>query len=63
MSNLDNIHISDCLIWSDFARGIVIGPEAGNASVSDRWRDRIADSVIYADVLGSDHCPVGLLLK
>ena len=35
MSNLGNILVSDCLIWSDFARGIVIGPEAGNASVSD----------------------------
>lgn len=31
--------------------------------VSDRWQDRIADSLIYTDVLGSDHCPVGLILK
>ena len=31
--------------------------------VSNRWADRIEDSLIYSDVLGSDHCPVGLLLK
>jgi len=31
--------------------------------VSDRWADRIEDSVIYADIPGSDHCPVGLVLK
>ncbi len=30
--------------------------------VSDRWNDKIADSRIYADVMGSDHCPVGLEL-
>ena len=30
--------------------------------VSDRLRDRILSAPIYADVLGSDHCPVGLVL-
>lgn len=30
--------------------------------VSDRIQDRIADAPIYAEVLGSDHCPVGLEL-
>lgn len=30
--------------------------------VSDRWRDRIRQAPIYADVMGSDHCPVGLTL-
>jgi len=28
--------------------------------VSDRIKDRITAAPIYADVLGSDHCPVGL---
>ena len=28
--------------------------------VSDRIREKIRDAVIYADVMGSDHCPVGL---
>jgi exodeoxyribonuclease-3 len=31
--------------------------------VSNRWQSKIKDSVIYKDVLGSDHCPVGLLLQ
>jgi exodeoxyribonuclease-3 len=28
--------------------------------VSDEIKDKINDSVIYSDILGSDHCPVGL---
>ena len=31
--------------------------------VSNRFAERMADAVIYADVMGSDHCPVGLELK
>ena len=31
--------------------------------VSNRLADRISDSLIYADIQGSDHCPVGLILK
>jgi exodeoxyribonuclease-3 len=31
--------------------------------VSDRLQDSIEDSVIHADVMGSDHCPVELRLK
>ncbi len=30
--------------------------------VSDRLREKIAATPIYADILGSDHCPVGLEL-
>ena len=30
--------------------------------VSDRLREKILEAPIYPDVLGSDHCPVGLLL-
>ncbi|WP_195276951.1 exodeoxyribonuclease III [Anaerotruncus rubiinfantis] len=30
--------------------------------VSERLRDRVRDSVIQPEVMGSDHCPVGLLL-
>lgn len=26
-------------------------------------KDRLQDAVIYTDILGSDHCPVGLILK
>ena len=31
--------------------------------VSDRLRDRVADASIHPDILGSDHCPVELLLS
>ena len=27
---------------------------------SDSLKDKLRDSVIYSDVFGSDHCPVGL---
>lgn len=30
--------------------------------VSNRLRERIKDSVIYSEIMGSDHCPVGLEL-
>ena len=30
--------------------------------VSDRLADKIQDAPIYSDILGSDHCPVGLIL-
>ena len=30
--------------------------------VSNRLADKITDAVIYSDILGSDHCPVGLEL-
>lgn len=31
--------------------------------VSEKMKDKMEDALIYTDVLGSDHCPVGLLLK
>ena len=31
--------------------------------VSPSLKDRLEDAVIYSDVYGSDHCPVGLILK
>ncbi len=31
--------------------------------VSDSIKDKIIDSVIYKDVLGSDHCPIGLEIE
>lgn len=30
---------------------------------SECLKDRLQDAVIYKDILGSDHCPVGLILK
>jgi hypothetical protein len=34
ISDVYNVNIHDCLIWADYARGIVIGPEAGNVNKS-----------------------------
>ena len=34
--DVTNVRIHDCLIWADYARGIVIGPEAGNTEYSGR---------------------------
>lgn len=34
-SDTFDVHIHDNLIWNDYARGIVIGPEAGNNKFSD----------------------------
>lgn len=31
--------------------------------VSKRLMDRVVDSLIYDDVYGSDHCPVGLIIR
>ena len=31
--------------------------------VSEKLNDSLEDALIYKDVFGSDHCPVGLLLK
>ena len=31
-------------------------------SVFREIKDKMKDAVIYSDILGSDHCPVGLLL-
>lgn len=31
--------------------------------VSECLKDRLRDAVIYKDVMGSDHCPVGLLME
>ena len=28
--------------------------------ISDRIKDRIKDTYILSDIMGSDHCPVGL---
>ena len=30
---------------------------------SDRLRENVSDAVIYADIFGSDHCPVGMELE
>ncbi|MEG2697283.1 MAG: exodeoxyribonuclease III [Ruthenibacterium sp.] len=50
--------------WSYFrnARATNAGWRIDYFIVSDRLRPRVAEALICADVLGSDHCPVGLIL-
>ncbi|MBQ7840281.1 MAG: exodeoxyribonuclease III [Lachnospiraceae bacterium] len=31
--------------------------------VSEILKDKLADAIIYTEIMGSDHCPVGLILK
>jgi exodeoxyribonuclease-3 len=31
--------------------------------VSERLKNQLEDSLIYNDIMGSDHCPVGLIMK
>lgn len=31
--------------------------------VSDRLKEKVKDSIIHDKVMGSDHCPVELILK
>ena len=51
--------------WSYFrkARATNAGWRIDYSIVSERLKDRMKDAVIYADVMGSDHCPVGLELE
>lgn len=51
--------------WSNFnkARERNIGWRIDYFVVSERFLDRIEDSKIHQSVMGSDHCPVELILK
>ncbi|MBP1553104.1 MAG: exodeoxyribonuclease III, partial [Oscillospiraceae bacterium] len=31
--------------------------------VSDRVKDKIREAEIYTEIMGSDHCPVGVVLE
>ncbi|MDR3564742.1 MAG: exodeoxyribonuclease III [Negativicutes bacterium] len=53
----------DAYTWWSYmmnARARNIGWRIDYFLVSDRLREAVKDSVIYADIMGSDHCPVGL---
>ena len=51
--------------WSSRARAREknVGWRIDYFLTSARMKEQIEDAVIYADILGSDHCPVGLILK
>ena len=60
-----NPDATDCYTWWSYmfkAREKNVGWRIDYFLVSDRWAQRITAAPIYADVTGSDHCPIGLEL-
>ncbi|MBR5236202.1 MAG: exodeoxyribonuclease III [Clostridia bacterium] len=58
--------VTDVYSWWSYrfrAREKNIGWRIDYFIISDCLKDKVQDSVIYTDIIGSDHCPVGLLLK
>jgi len=57
---------TDAYSWWSYraaARARNVGWRIDYFLVSDRMKEQIDDALIYADIMGSDHCPVGLILK
>lgn len=57
---------TDAYTWWSYmfkAREKNVGWRIDYFLASDRLKDEISDSIIYSDIMGSDHCPVGLILK
>ncbi|MCH5256607.1 MAG: exodeoxyribonuclease III [Lachnospiraceae bacterium] len=58
--------LEDAYSWWSYrfhAREKNIGWRIDYFVVSEILKDRLQDAVIYKDILGSDHCPVGLILN
>ena len=54
---------TDAYSWWSYrfsARAKNIGWRIDYFIVSDSLKEKVADSVIYSEIMGSDHCPVGL---
>lgn len=57
---------TDAYTWWSYrssARAKNVGWRIDYFVVSENAKDKIKDSLIYPDVLGSDHCPVGLVVE
>lgn len=57
---------TDAYTWWSYMPGVReknVGWRIDYFLVSDRLMPRVKDAVIYAEVYGSDHCPVGLELE
>lgn len=55
-----------CYTWWSYmknARANNAGWRIDYFIVSEKFKNRMEDALIYSDILGSDHCPVGLILK
>lgn len=58
--------LEDAYSWWSYrfhAREKNIGWRIDYFVVSESLKNRLEDAIIYKDVMGSDHCPVGLILK
>ena len=56
----------NCYTWWSYmgnAREKNVGWRIDYFITSDRIGDRIKDSLIYPEIMGSDHCPVGLKIN
>ena len=56
----------DAYTWWSYMRGVRernIGWRIDYFVVSKSFVSRVEDSLIYKDILGSDHCPIGLIVK
>ena len=56
---------TDCYTWWSYmfnARKNNAGWRIDYFLVSDRIKDAVLETPIYSDIMGSDHCPVGLIL-
>lgn len=51
--------------WSYFAKSRErnVGWRIDYFVVSNRFTDKLEDAFIYPEIMGSDHCPVGIILK
>ena len=57
---------TECYSWWSYmfhAREKNAGWRIDYFIVSNALKDKLQDSVIYPEIMGSDHCPVGLMLK
>lgn len=58
--------IKDAYTWWSYMKGVRernIGWRIDYFLVSVRFINHIVDSIIYSEVYGSDHCPVGILIQ
>ncbi len=58
--------VKDAYTWWSYmfkAREKNVGWRIDYFLVSDRLKDRVEDAKIHMDIIGSDHCPIELLLK
>ncbi len=57
---------TDAYTWWSYMKGVReknIGWRIDYFLVSKRMMTSVEQSLIYSDILGSDHCPIGLILK